>query len=153
MSRPDVPDAATARRMLALLREDELDAAIEAGLTRFEPLDALDDADNQTLAGARDRLLAAWAARDRHRTRAARLQRNAGERVRAARPTRPQALAGTTAGSAGTDTDTETVDVDADTPPATDSAGMHPVPPRPALPATAAAALARARARASGKSP
>ncbi|QDW65983.1 hypothetical protein [Luteimonas granuli] len=151
MSRPDVPDAATARRMLALLREDELDAAIEAGLTRFEPLDALDDADNQTLAGARDRLLAAWAARDRHRTRAARLQRNADERVRAARPARPQALAGTTAGSAGTDT--ETVDVDADTPPATDSAGMHPVPPRPALPATAAAALARARARASGKSP
>lgn len=153
MHRPDVPDAATARRMLALLREDELDAAIEAGLARFEPMDALDAADNATLTGARDRLLAAWAARDRHRARAARLQRIADERARTGRPARAPVPARTTGGAGAKDTDADAVDVAAEAAEAADPAGMHPAPSHPALPAAAVAALARARARTSGKSP
>jgi len=118
--------------MLALLREDDVDAAIEAGLARFIPLAALDDEDNAALVAARDRLLAAWAARERHRARAQRLERVAAGRRRARTAARP---------------------VDTSTTGATDGAGGQAadVPSRPALPAAAAAALARARARAAGR--
>lgn len=71
---------AHARRLLRLLREDDLDAAIDAGLVDYTAQRALDDADNVLILAARDRLLAAWAARERHRLRAARLLRRAAER-------------------------------------------------------------------------
>jgi len=130
------PDAAAALRILALLRADDLDAAIEAGLARFQRLGGLDAAANDALADARDRLLAAWAARERYLARNARLERLATERRRARAPcvsgdgdaatARPATGGTSAAASPGPDV----------TP-----------PPRPALPATAAAALARARAR------
>lgn len=120
------PDAAQARRILALLDRDALDAAIESGLPAFTPLPALTPAENGRLLEARKRLLAAWAARERYRARAARLQRIADERARV-RSMRQWPAAGI------------------DTAQATTEAGS-----RPALPPAAAAALARARARATG---
>ena len=122
------PDAASARRILALLQDDDVDAAITAGLAHFMPLAGLDDAANGALLAARDRLLAAWAARDRHRARALRLERIAEER-RQARQASPRPT-GNDDGAA---------------------AGAQAAPPRPSLPAAAAAALARARARATGR--
>lgn len=118
------PDAACARRILTLLGEGDMDGAIEAGLPRFAPLAALDEDANARLLRARDRLLAAWAARERHLARARRLERIAEERrqARAARPAAPAPAAVSSPANA----------------------------PRPALPAAAAAALARARARATG---
>lgn len=88
---PAAPGDEEARRIIALLGEDALDAAIEAGLARFQPLPGLEDAENTTLVEARDRLLAAWAARERHRAREARLQRIAEER-RQARDARSPAI-------------------------------------------------------------
>lgn len=122
----NAPGEAQALRILALLGNDQLDAAIEAGLARFMPLQALDAATNATLVDARDRLLAAWAARERHRARALRLERLAAERRRARR---------------------------APVAPAAPDAAVTSTPPAPALPAAAAAALARAKARASGQRP
>lgn len=129
------PDAAQALRLLELLRHDDVDGAIEAGLAGFAPLAALCDSDNRMLADARDRLLAAWAARARHRARALRLERIAHERTQA-RTTRADAGTGPAATRQGAHAATAPAD-----------------PPRPALPAAAAAALARARARASGSTP
>lgn len=126
------PDAARALRILALVEDGDMDGAIEAGLPRVLPLPQLDEAANAALLHARDRLLAAWAARERHRARARRLERIAEER-RQARAARTEPAAGATA-AAGSGT-----------PPGTTSSAP---PARPALPAAAAAALARARARA-----
>ena len=126
------PDAVQARRILELLRDDDIDAAIETGLARARPLPELDAAANARLSAARDRLLAAWAARERHRARARRLERIAAARqqARAARQPAPPPDA---TGAA--------------------SPGTLPRDARPALPAAAAAALARARARAAGSRP
>ena len=124
------PDAVQARRILALLDRDALDGAIEAGLPAFMPLPALAPAENSRLIEARDRLLAAWAARDRYRARAARLQRIAEERARV-RSMRQLPAAG--------------IDSAAAVAVAAEPGG------RPALPPAAAAALARARARAMDK--
>lgn len=126
-----VPDHAAALRILALVRADDLDGAIEAGLARCVPIAGLDAADNGALLEARDRLLAAWAARERHRARAQRLEDIAQERRRA-RSARPEQ---------------RPAPVQADTDPAHADANS---PARPALPSAAAAALARARARTSG---
>lgn len=82
------PDALAAR-LLGLLHRDDLDGAIEAGLAGFEPdtCATLSSAGRARLRQARDRLLAAWAARERHRARARRLARNAAElRARRAPP-------------------------------------------------------------------
>ncbi|MGY1457128.1 hypothetical protein ACW5F0_00510 [Luteimonas sp. A534] len=124
------PDAAQAQRILALLRGDDVDAAIAAGLAGFVPLGELDDLSNGALVAARDRLLAAWAARERHRARAMRLERIADERRRARLPS-----PGPVAVDEGV-----TTDVAAPT-----------RAPSPSLPPAAAAALARAKARASGR--
>ncbi|MEZ0470471.1 hypothetical protein [Luteimonas salinilitoris] len=93
---PRSPDASTrtderARTLLRLLDADDLDAAIEAGLADFDADAAasLPAADRDRLRAARDRLLAAWAARERHRSRNARLARRAAERE--ARRTPPAA--------------------------------------------------------------
>lgn len=71
----------SAARLLELLDRDELDAAIEAGLADFDPdaCASLPAAARERLRLGRDRLLQAWAARDRHRARAARLARDAEE--------------------------------------------------------------------------
>src|SRR5690606_3395934 len=71
-----------------------------AGLPAFAPLPSLADAENAALAGARDRLLAAWAARDRYRARAARLERLAEERRRAREARAAAAPAGASGGAA-----------------------------------------------------
>jgi hypothetical protein len=127
------PDAAQARRILELLRSDDVDAAIEAGLPAFVPLAELDGTTNDTLASARDRLLAAWAARERYRARTLRLDRIAGERTKArSLPAPPPAAADAAA-------------------PGTGATASAPAPST--LPPAAAAALARARARTSGRQP
>lgn len=84
---PRAPDASTrtyerARKLLRLLDADDLDAAVEAGLADFDPdaVPALAMAERERLRQARERLLAAWAARERHRARNARLARRAAER-------------------------------------------------------------------------
>ncbi|MEN1939644.1 hypothetical protein WCE41_02940 [Luteimonas sp. MJ246] len=153
----DAPDAAQAGRLCDLLREDDLDAAIDGGLARFQPLPGLDAGCNAMLSAARDRLLVAWAARDRHRARDARLERIANGRLRARGglsadsplnqppsgdaavegPAQAGAIvSGISAGIGGTGAGSDT--------------GTLPAPSRSTLPAAAAAALARARARASG---
>lgn len=137
------PDAAQARHILALLRDDDVDAAIAAGLAAFLPLPALGAHENDALAEARDRLLAAWAARGRYRARARRLQRIADERARA-RAVR-QVAEPSPAPGAGADAASPSP---ASSPSATASAPLRPA--APALPPAAAAALARARARVAG---
>ncbi|NYZ63918.1 hypothetical protein [Luteimonas deserti] len=116
------PETVTLAHIAALLRDDALDAAIEAGLMAAWPdvaLAALDAGDRARIVDARHRLREAWAARARYRQRNARLERRAGERAAARTPS----------------------------PVAADAADA----PRPTLPSTAAALLARARARAAGR--
>lgn len=86
---------ASAAALLELLDRDELDAAIEAGLAEFDPdaCASLPPAARERLRLARDRLLQAWAARDRHRARGARLARDA-EELRARRTAAATATAG-----------------------------------------------------------
>lgn len=94
-SAPATPDAdARARTLLRLLDSDDLDAAIEAGLTRFDPACCtLPEAERTRLTQARDQLLAAWAARERYRARTTRLARRTAERE-AARPVAAPAAPG-----------------------------------------------------------
>ncbi|MBJ6978302.1 hypothetical protein [Luteimonas sp. MC1895] len=129
-------DATRARRILALLRADDVDAAIAARLPAFAPLPGLTADENRALADARERLLAAWAARERHRARAERLERIAQARARA-RETRQVAPAADVAAPDGAGVA------------APDGASVAS-PAAPSLPPAAAAALARARARVAG---
>ncbi len=81
-----VPDP---HRLAALLREDAVDAAIEAGLMAFadDGRSDLDAAALELLAGTQQRLRIAWDARERHRARDARLARRQAERdARRAKP-------------------------------------------------------------------
>lgn len=120
------PPQATLERLVALLREDAVDAAIDAGLMEDWPdacADMLDHDARALLLATRARLRTAWAARDRYEARTARLARRAAEREAARR-------------------------IHAPAPAATDGA-----PVRPALPSNAAALLARAKARAAGRTP
>jgi hypothetical protein len=80
MHNRDAYATATAQRLLALLRGDDLDAAIEAGLMAFDGFDALPPDERAVIASAQQRLRDAWAARDRYRAREARLARRAAER-------------------------------------------------------------------------
>ena len=76
----DVPDP---EQLLALLRADDVDGAIEAGLMRFATDPAtcrLGARDVAILRDAQQRLRSAWEARDRYRARQARLARIAAER-------------------------------------------------------------------------
>lgn len=73
-------DAVLARSLLALLRDDDLDGAIEAGLMAFDGFDALAQDECAVIASAQQRLRDAWAARDRYRAREARLARRVAER-------------------------------------------------------------------------
>jgi hypothetical protein len=111
--------------VLALLREHDLDAAIDAGLMRVDPGTAgLPKPDALQLQAAQDRLRAAWEARERHRRRTQRLAARAAERE-ARNDARNAATPASAPGEA---------------------------PAVPGLPPAAAAALARARARAAGAS-
>src|SRR5690606_20504282 len=68
----------------ALLRNDDVDAAIEAGLMEFVPCPRCADAivdDCALVSAAQQRLRTAWDARKRYRARTARLQRRAAERA------------------------------------------------------------------------
>jgi len=87
---------ADARTLLYLLRQGNLDAAIEAGLMGWSGQDDLDAAECALLDAACARLRAAWAARERFRARQARLQRRERERLErraASAPTSPSAPA------------------------------------------------------------
>jgi len=115
--------------LLHLLRTGDVDAAIDAGLMQLPPaaLDAVDGAEGILLAQTRQRLMTAWAARERFRARQARLQRR-----QCGCQSRRAAVAAS--GSA---------DVEAGNAPASSV--------RPVLPPAAMAALARARSRAAGR--
>jgi len=71
-----------ARILASLLAIDEVDAALEAGLMAWLPCQdrCADPAQAEVLAQAQVRLRTAWAARNRYRQRAARLDRRAAER-------------------------------------------------------------------------
>ncbi|GAB1408073.1 hypothetical protein MASR1M8_19920 [Thermomonas brevis] len=85
-----------AHALLAALRDDDLDAALDAGLLDAPPCPGCDAACNRALASARDARGFALAARERHRARDARLQRRKAERE-AARRAAPRSDASTTA--------------------------------------------------------
>ena len=63
-----------------LLQEDDVDAAIEAGLLRYVPCSACDPGLATKLIDAQQALSRAWAARDRYLARNERLARRAAER-------------------------------------------------------------------------
>lgn len=120
------PSPDTLERLVALLRDDDVDAAIDAGLMAAWPdtcADVLDAKARALLLATRARLRTAWDARARFEARNARLARRAEEREAARR-------------------------VPAPVPAVADAA-----PARPALPSNAAAILARAKARATGGTP
>ncbi|MTI75278.1 MAG: hypothetical protein FH747_16760, partial [Stenotrophomonas sp.] len=78
--------SASPRQLLQYVLDDNLDAAIDAGLMDYAPRpgDATLDPQHpdlpQRLAQAQQRLQGAWAARERYRARAVRLARRAAER-------------------------------------------------------------------------
>ena len=81
--------------LAAWLAADNLDAAIEAGLLRWQAQPGDDPVQAAQVAAAGQRLRAALAARERHRARAVRLRRIAAERD--ARRTPPPASPGASA--------------------------------------------------------
>jgi hypothetical protein len=74
------PAPAEIERLLRLLRMDDLDGAIDAGLMTCDLALAGNASDRAAIASARNRLADAWAARDRYRARSARLARRKAER-------------------------------------------------------------------------
>ena len=66
--------------LLRLLREDDVDAAIEARLMHYVPCPACNPALAAELIGMQRKLSLAWAARDRYRARNLRLARRVAER-------------------------------------------------------------------------
>src|SRR5687768_16891807 len=89
--RPDL----SPHTLLRLLQSGDMDAAIEAGLMRFQACAACEreDASYASLCApiveAQQRLSRSWAARDRYRARQARLARHAAEREARRSPTTP----------------------------------------------------------------
>lgn len=73
-------DCSRGIRLLHLLQEDDVDAAIEAGLAHYVPCPACDPGLATKLIDAQQALSTAWAARDRYLARNARLARRAAER-------------------------------------------------------------------------
>ena len=69
-----------AHAIVAALREDDLDQALERGLLECEPCGGCRPHCRAILAGARAERLRALAARERHRARGERLARRAEER-------------------------------------------------------------------------
>lgn len=81
-SRDDGGASPDPHRLAALLRDGDVDAAIDAGLMAFidDGRHGLDAGTRQLLADTQRRLRTAWDARERHRARAARLARRQAER-------------------------------------------------------------------------
>ena len=79
-------DDAGAHAQQALLALDDIDAAMARGLLDAQPCPGCDAACNARLIAARDARRVALAARERHRARAARLQRRKAERDAARTP-------------------------------------------------------------------
>jgi hypothetical protein len=77
-------------RLRQLLQEDDVDAAIEAGLMRYVPCPACDPALAVELIETQRKLSMAWAARDRYLARNARLARRAAERDAKRSPALPE---------------------------------------------------------------
>lgn len=73
-------DCAGASRLAALLADDEIDAALDAGLMDFVACAACEPSAVARIDAARQRIEQAWAARERYRARNARLARIAAER-------------------------------------------------------------------------
>ena len=73
-------DCSSGIHLLHLLQEDDVDAAIEAGLMRYVPCPACDPGLAMKLIDTQQALARAWAARDRYLARNARLARRAAER-------------------------------------------------------------------------
>ncbi|MGE8281658.1 MAG: hypothetical protein ACN6O2_14650 [Stenotrophomonas sp.] len=91
-----MPVSTPPRQLLQLILDDDLDAALRAGLMEYQPqpdhaqLDTAYPDLPQRLQHAQQQLHTAWAARERHRARAARLARRAAEReARRAPPPAP----------------------------------------------------------------
>ena len=70
----------TTAELAALIAGQQLDAAIEAGLMEWQPLQADDAAQVQAVQRVHAQLQSAWAARERFRNRAVRLRRREAER-------------------------------------------------------------------------
>jgi len=87
-------EAHPAHAILAALREDDFDAAIERGLLDAQPCPRCAAGCSTLLATARDERLRALAARERFRAREQRLARRAAERdaARATAARQPAAL-------------------------------------------------------------
>lgn len=77
---PDPHDCARGVLLLRQLRDDDVDAAIAAGLMQYVPCPACNPVLAAQLIEAQQRLSNAWAARDRYRARNARLARRMAER-------------------------------------------------------------------------
>jgi hypothetical protein len=90
----DCTEAHPAHAILAALREDDLDAALQLGLLEALPCPRCEPACASILVAARDARLRALAARERFRAREARLARRAAEReaARATAARQPAAL-------------------------------------------------------------
>ncbi len=91
-SLPDPGLAAQRTRLLALLAQGDLDAALLAGLMEFPALPGRDG--DAPLVAAQARLRTAWEARARHQARAQRLARIAAVREARRRATTPGAAPG-----------------------------------------------------------
>ena len=72
---------ATAHEVLAALRDDDVDRALEAGLLDCEPCAGCTPECTQLLQAARDARRAALAARDRYRARMLRIEQRAAARA------------------------------------------------------------------------
>ncbi|WP_093299998.1 hypothetical protein [Pseudoxanthomonas sp. CF385] len=93
MSAP-CPGCEQARRLSALLADDDVDAALDAGLMAWTPCPDHAAAQAGPIVDAQSRLRTAWAARERYRQRTMRLARRAAEREArriAAQPRGPSA--------------------------------------------------------------
>ena len=87
---------AIAHQVMAALRDDDVDRAIEAGLLDCEPCGRCTSECTWILHDARDARLTALAARDRYRARAERLEQRAAARAsRRAKATAPGSAHGT----------------------------------------------------------
>lgn len=125
-SNAPAPSRDQLEHIVALLRADAVDAAIQAGLMdgwADACADALEPDARSRLLAARARLRTAWDARARYEARTARLARRAAEREAARRAAAPAPTA------------------------------RDGTPVRPALPSNAASILARAKLRAAGRTP
>lgn len=71
---------ADASRLTALLADDDIDAALDAGLTDFDACAHCDPPAVAHIDAMKRRIRQAWAARERYRARNARLARIAAER-------------------------------------------------------------------------